>query len=381
MGRAPAADRADDEDLSQDYTLLPQHSIQFDEQLLWNDRSAKPPSHAWTDPFLFGDPTSYSPPPLDMELGCDDQDPLNDDSWSDPHDLSLDSADDRDPSYYKLSLARSGCVPVPMDVDLQDDECVIPPVAFESQASDDGLFDPFQLDLQTCSDVDQDDFAESEMHYFLHDHVLSQVDGHEQNSEVVAEHWIGLGSHARTLSQSPGSSITVPVSYQEGDSSSSQESDTLALKQPQLTPWPESREESPHASPRFPIDAALYHSIDVDIDVGMLSDTDSHSMETFCEAYYDLEEFDDSRGDPVPAHLGLLGEDRSHPVATLLVTCRPEKHQQEEHQEDGEDGEPRLEQAFESALDGGVSADRNTEARMLFPIEDWGEDALLVVDF
>lgn len=368
MGRASAADRADDEDLSQDYTLLPQHSIQFDEQLLWNDRSAKPASHAWTDPFLFGDPTSCSSPPLDMELVYDDQDPPNNDSWSDPHDLSLDSADDCDPSYYKLSLGR---VPVPMDVDLQDDECVIPPAVFESSSDD--LFDPFRLDLQTCSDVDQDDFAESEMQYFLHDHVLNQVDGHEQNSEVVAEHGMGLGSHALTLSQSPGSSTTVPVSYQDGGSSNSQESDTLALKQPQLTPWPEFREESLHAPPRFPIDA-LYHFIDVDIEVGILSDTDS--METASEEYYDLEEFDDN---PVPARLGLLGEDRSHPVATLLVTCLPEKHQQdEEHRENGEDGEPKLEQAFDSALAGGVSADRNTEARMM---ENWGEDALLVVDF
>lgn len=370
MGNASITDRADDEDLSQSYSPIPLHSAPFEEQISWADPLPKPHiPHHWEDPFLFGDPTSLSPPTLgvdpDMVLGYGDP---NDSPWSDPHDLSLDSTDDHDSDDYQLTLAGNVGVPAPMDVDLQDDEYPIPSTIFES--SDDDLLDPFQLDLPACLDFDQDD-AESEIQP-LHDHV-SSLDGHEENSGVMAEH--ELASHPGTLSQSPSFSITVPTSYQTSDISS-QENSSLPLTQLQLPPL---CEEIPA---QFPIDTALYHFIDVGIDDDMLSDADTdsigtYSMETASEEYCDLEEFEDRRGDLVP-HLGLLGE--AHPAATLFVTCSSAKYEHQESREYQEPRELRPTQPFESDLDGGgVSA--ATEARKLFAIEDWGEEALLVVDF
>jgi hypothetical protein len=387
LTRAPAADRTDDEELSQDQTLLAQHSTNFDLHLLWDGASTKTPSRAWMDPFLFGEPSSRDSPHLhmDVELNYDDQSSLEDDTWSDPHDLSLDSGDDYDLCYSELNVDYDNPVPGPMDVDLQDNECVIPPAVFEF--SDDDLSDPFQPNLQTTRpDTDRDEFAESENDYFLHDHVLS---GNEKITQVMAElGTLGPVSHGGTLLQSPcSSSIAELVFYQEDDSSGySRKSDTLALNQPQLTPS-DFYEKSPSRSPSFPIYApASYHSIDVDIDIelGILSDMDSHgshSMETTFEEY--LKEFDDEGGgDLVPACLVLLGKNHSHPATTLLVTC-PSEGYLEEHQEDGhgEDREPGFEQDIESTLDGGASADRNAEALVRYLIEDWGEDALLVMDF
>ncbi|KAF9464140.1 hypothetical protein BDZ94DRAFT_1321256 [Collybia nuda] len=342
-----AADDTDDEDLSQDHTLL-QHSITLDDQLSWDDPSSKPLAHVWIDPFSVRQCPDMA---MDLELlDHSDQGPMNDDFWSDTHDLYFDSGDDRDLSNSQFLSGNK--------VDLKNAERVIPPVVFEF--SDDDLFDPFQPDFKTNRpDADQDEFAESKIKYFPRDHAPNQVDGYEQVSEAVAGGAGELSWHTRTLVQNQFFSATEePVPRQEE-----------TLLQPQNT-WSD-HEANLYMPLRFSID-------DVEMDL-VSSDTESSNPQILgsaSEEHYDFEESADSWEDlSVPVGLILSEEDHSHPIPPFRVTC-PSKMHQLKYQGDGEDEEPRLEQGFKSTLDWGVSADG-----VMHPIGDWGEDVFLVMDF